>query len=277
MINRSNVISNQSIDRHVIESYHFKVISEFSNEPKDTGKQEFIEPQAKKEEAQQTIQPLSAPSEEEAHKEEEAPQEPAFQPSFVEDLLKKNDEMSNNIVKLQMQIESKESEFNARLESELESTKEKFSQEGYEKAKAEFEQELSELKDRYLKSVSKLEEACLNLDNFVEKNEEELAKTAIDIAREVILKELQHDSSSIAYTLAKDSIGELKGAVSIELKVNSADYDYLKEQFASDGRIKISLDDAITKGSVVILSDAGNVESNLNSRLMKLKKMVSNA
>ena len=98
MINRSNVISNQSIDRHVIESYHFKVISEFSNEPKDTGKQEFIEPQAKKEEAQQTIQPLSAPSEEEAHKEEEAPQEPAFQPSFVEDLLKKNDEMSNNIV-----------------------------------------------------------------------------------------------------------------------------------------------------------------------------------
>ena len=137
-----------------------------------------------------------------------------------------------------MQIESKESEFNARLESELESTKEKFSQEGYEKAKAEFEQELSELKDRYLKSVSKLEEACLNLDNFVEKNEEELAKTAIDIAREVILKELQHDSSSIAYALAKDSIGELKGAVSIELKVNSADYDYLKEQFARMGGLK---------------------------------------
>lgn len=275
MINRSNVISNQSATQHVIENYHFKVISEFSNESKENDKEEVKEtPQVKKEDNNPTNSIASI--KEEIQEEEKIIQEPAFQPSFVEDLLKKTDEMSNNIIKLQMQIESQESEFNTRLENELENAKEKFSKEGYDKAKAEFEQELSELKDKYLKSISKLEEACVNLDNFVEKNEEELAKTAIDIAKEVILKELQSDSSSIAYALAKDSIGELKGAVSIELKVNSSDYDYLKEQFQSDGRIKLSLDDAITKGSVVILSDAGNIESNLNSRLMKLKKMVSN-
>ncbi|ECK4573022.1 flagellar assembly protein FliH, partial [Campylobacter coli] len=35
-------------------------------------------------------------------------------------------------------------------------------------------------------------------------------------------------------------------------------------------------DDAISKGSVIILSDSGNIESNLNARLIKIKKMVNN-
>ncbi|MCW1552355.1 FliH/SctL family protein, partial [Campylobacter jejuni] len=54
--------------------------------------------------------------------------------------------------------------------------------------------------------------------------------------------------------------------------VNAEDYEYLKEQFDQNAHIKISLDDAISKGSVVIISDAGNIESNLNSRLTKIKK-----
>lgn len=201
---------------------------------------------------------------------------PTFQPSFVEDLLKKTDEMSSNIIKLQMQIESQENEFNNRLNSELENAKEKFTKEGYEKAKEEFQKELSDFKDKYLKSIAKLDNACENLENFIEKNEKELADTAIDIAKEVILKELELNSSKIAYALAKDLIGELKGASAIELKVNAEDYEYLKEQFDQNAHIKISLDDAISKGSVVIISDAGNIESNLNSRLTKIKKMVNN-
>ena len=203
-------------------------------------------------------------------------QTPAFQPSFVEDLLKKTDEMSSNIIKLQMQIESQENEFNNRLNLELESAKEKFSKEGYEQARAEFEKELNDLRDKYLKSVSKLEEACVNLNAFIEKNEKELADTAIDIAKEVILKELENNSSKIAYALAKDLINELKGAGSIEIKVNSIDYNYLKEHFSENSHIKITLDDAISKGSVIILSDSGNIESNLNARLIKIKKMVNN-
>lgn len=134
---------------------------------------------------------------------------------------------------------------------------------------------MSDFKDKYLKSIAKLDNACENLENFIEKNEKELADTAIDIAK-VILKELELNSSKIAYALAKDLIGELKGASAIELKVNAEDYEYLKEQFDQNAHIKISLDDAISKGSVVIISDAGNIESNLNSRLTKIKKMVNN-
>lgn len=276
MVNRSNVISGGTSDQHVVEGYRFKVISEFDNHTEE--KQHH--PQISNEE-----NIITSSKDENPTNESQTPapsqvvqevQTPAFQPSFVEDLLKKTDEMSSNIIKLQMQIESQESEFNNRLNSELENAREKSSKEGYEQAKAEFEKELNDLRDKYLKSVSKLEEACTNLNVFIEKNEKELADTAIDIAKEVILKELENNSSKIAYALAKDLINELKGAGSIEIKVNSVDYNYLKEHFSENSHIKITLDDAISKGSVIILSDSGNIESNLNARLIKIKKMVNN-
>ncbi|MCH5336296.1 MAG: flagellar assembly protein FliH [Campylobacter sp.] len=272
MINRSNVISSNTSNQHVVEDYRFKVITEFP-EPKKPESQNNVTDESKENETENK----TAHSENEGTKLEEKPiPEPLFPPSFVEDLLKKTDEMSNNIVKLQMQIESQENEFNNRLSSELENAKEKFTKEGYEKAKDEFDKELTDLKDKYLKSVMKLDEACANLDSFIEKNEKDLADTAVDIAKEVILKEIDEDSKKIAYALAKDLISELKGANEIELKVNSNDFDYLKDKFSSNHHIKVSLDDAISKGSVVILSDAGNIESNLNSRLTKIKKMVNN-
>lgn len=275
MVNRSNVISGGASDQHVVEGYRFKVISEFDNH---TGEKKHTQTpdeenanislnDEKPVEDNQAIAPIQAVME---------TQIPTFQPSFVEDLLKKTDEMSSNIIKLQMQIESQENEFNNRLNSELKNAKEKFTKEGYEKAKEEFQKELGDFKDKYLKSIAKLDNACENLESFIEKNEKELADTAIDIAKEVILKELELNSSKIAYALAKDLIGDLKGASAIELKVNAEDYEYLKEQFDQNAHIKISLDDAISKGSVVIISDAGNIESNLNSRLTKIKKMVNN-
>lgn len=49
-----------------------------------------------------------------------------------------------------------------------------FSKEGYEQARAEFEKELNDLRDKYLKSVSKLEEACVNLNAFIEKMKKNL-------------------------------------------------------------------------------------------------------
>ncbi|HEF3808990.1 flagellar assembly protein FliH [Campylobacter jejuni] len=275
MVNRSNVISSGASDQHVVEGYRFKVISEFDNHTDE--KKHTQTPD--EENANISLNDEKPVEENHAIASTQAVMEtqiPTFQPSFVEDLLKKTDEMSSNIIKLQMQIESQENEFNNRLNSELENAKEKFAKEGYEKAKEEFQKELSDFKDKYLKSIAKLDNACENLENFIEKNEKELADTAIDIAKEVILKELELNSSKIAYALAKDLIGELKGASAIELKVNAEDYEYLKEQFDQNAHIKISLDDAISKGSVIIISDAGNIESNLNSRLTKIKKMVNN-
>lgn len=263
----TNVITPNDSKEHVIDGYHFKVMSEFVA-------QEQQKKQEEKEDSQQNVESEADDENSQGEQVEEKIEQNAFQSSFVEDLLKKTDEMSSNIIKLQMQIESQESEFNSRLNTELESAKEKYTKEGYNQAKDEFEKELEELRDKYLKNIAKLDEACENLELFISKNEKELAHTAIDIAKEVINKELEENSAQIALNLAKDLIDELKGATDIELKVSPSDYDFIKSKLNETSHLKISLDDAISKGSVVVLSNTGNIESNLNNRLSKIKKMV---
>ena len=113
MVNRSNVISGRTLEQHVVEGYRFKVISEFDNsiEKKHTLEEENTHTPLNEEksvEDNQTIVPTPVTPE---------IQTTAFQPSFVEDLLQKTDEMSSNIIKLQMQIESQENEFNNRFDS----------------------------------------------------------------------------------------------------------------------------------------------------------------
>ncbi|TXE87663.1 flagellar assembly protein FliH [Campylobacter volucris] len=269
MAKLTNVISSANITNHVVENYHFKVMSEMSSNEEAKPSEEIQTPQ------KTTIEPNTSqvnPIQEDENT-NQAPT-PQIQPDFVEDLLKKTDEMSGNIIKLQMQIESQEAEFNNRLTSELEHAKEKYTKEGYDEAQKAFEDELANLKEKYLKSVEKLENTIETLNNFLLKNENELADTAVVIAKEVIAKELEKNSSAIALNLAKELMNELKNATKIELKLNPYDFDYVKEHLQSDN-IKFSVDDAINKGSILVLSDAGNIESNLNSRLQKIKNMAN--
>lgn len=262
----TNVISPRNTQEHIIDSYHFKVMSEFS-----------AMEEKKKRESQNEEQENVADNQEEENLElqEQTQPEPIAQPplqqSIVEDMFKEKEEMIDKMARLEMQIESQQKEFNANLET----AKEKFTQEGYNQAKTELEQEVNDLKDKFLKSIAKLDEVSENLDLFINKNEKELASAAIDIAKEVINKEIEEHSAQIALNLAKDLIDELKGAANIELKVSPSDYDFVKSKLKANSRLKISLDDAISKGSVIVLSDEGNIESNLNSRLTKIKKMAS--
>ncbi|AJC86807.1 flagellar assembly protein FliH [Campylobacter sp. RM16704] len=269
MAKLTNVVSTNNIASHVIEGYHFKVMSEMT----PSGESNI-------EEIQQATKPL--PTQDNTITEDlivvenqTQSTQPQIQPDFVEDLLKKTDEMSGNIIKLQMQIESQEAEFNNRLNSELEHAKEKYTKEGYEQAQKKFENELETLRDKYLKSVEKLENTVQTLNEFLSKNEKELADTAVVIAKEVIAKELEENSSLIALNLAKELISELRNATKIELKLSPNDYEFVKTRLQEQNNIKFSLDDAISKGSVLILSDAGNIESNLNNRLQKIKNMVN--
>ncbi|WP_291951127.1 flagellar assembly protein FliH [Campylobacter sp.] len=268
MAKLTNVISNTNIASHVVEDYHFKVMSEMTSNDDVKLNEENQQSQAKNIETDEQVS--------KTQEEENTPPttNTQIQPDFVEDLLKKTDEMSSNIVKLQMQIESQEAEFNNRLTSELEYAKEKYIKEGFEEAQKSFENELTDLREKYLKSVEKLDNTIQTLNEFLLKNEKELADTAVVIAKEVIAKEVESNSSIIALNLAKELMEELKNATKIELKLNPNDFEYVKDHLQGSN-LKFSVDDAINKGSILILSDAGNIESNLNSRLQKIKNMAN--
>ena len=288
---KSSVITSETSPAHFIENYRFKVLGsneraqdsapvlieennlseELNEQNLEQGGENFTPQSQPVHQMQPNMQNHFAPQSQnsQAH-------QPGFDSSFVEELLKKTDELSSNIIKLQMQIENQESEFAKRLEAEIARAKEDGKNEGIAQTNAANEAKIKELEAKFSASASKLDEQYVKFDEFLKKSEDELGQTAIKIAKEVIEKEVSSASSQIAHHLANSLIKELSDVKNIEIRVNPEDSDYLKEQFSKNERVKVSADDAISKGGVVIISEGGNIDATMQTRLEKLKMLVNN-
>ena len=288
---KSSVITSETSPAHFIENYRFKVLGsneraqdsapvlieennlseELNEQNLEQGGENFTPQNQPVHQMQSNIQNHFAPQPQnsQAH-------QPGFDSSFVEELLKKTDELSSNIIKLQMQIENQESEFAKRLEAEIARAKEDGKNEGIAQTNAANEAKIKELETKFNASAAKLDEQYVKFDEFLKKSEDELGQTAIKIAKEVIEKEVSTASSQIAHHLAGSLIKELSDVKNIEIRVNPEDSDYLKEQFSKNERVKVSADDAISKGGVVIISEGGNIDATMQTRLEKLKRLVNN-
>ena len=288
---KSSVITSETSPAHFIENYRFKVLGsneraqdsapvlieennlseELNEQSLEQGGENFTPQSQPVHQMQPNMQNHFAPQSQnsQAH-------QPGFDSSFVEELLKKTDELSSNIIKLQMQIENQESEFAKRLEAEIARAKEDGKNEGIAQTNAANEAKIKELEAKFSASAAKLDEQYAKFDEFLKKSEEELGQTAIKIAKEVIEKEVSSASSQIAHHLANSLIKELSDVKNIEIRVNPEDSDYLKEQFSKNERVKVSADDAISKGGVVIISEGGNIDATMQTRLEKLKMLVNN-
>ena len=285
---KSSVITSETSPAHFIENYRFKVLGvgeraiesapvliEENNLSEELSEQNFGQngenfiPQA-------SHQTQASPQNHFASQAQSPQIQQAGESSFIEELLKKTDELSSNIIKLQMQIENQESEFAKRLEAEISRAKEDGKNEGIAQANAANEAKINELEARFSTSVAKLDEQYVKFDEFLKKIEEELGQTAIKIAKEVIDKEISTSSNQIAHHLASSLIKELSNVKNIEIRVNPEDSEYIKEQFSKNEHVKISADDAISKGGVVIISDGGNIDATMQTRLEKLKMLVNN-
>lgn len=285
---KSSVITSETSPAHFIENYRFKVLGvgeraadsapvliEENNLSEELSEQNFGQkgenfvPQA-------SHQTQASPQNHFASQAQSPQIQQAGESSFIEELLKKTDELSSNIIKLQMQIENQESEFAKRLEAEISRAKEDGKNEGIAQANAANEARINELEARFSASAAKLDEQYVKFDEFLKKIEEELGQTAIKIAKEVIDKEISTSSNQIAHHLASSLIKELSNVKNIEIRVNPEDSEYIKEQFSKNEHVKISADDAISKGGVVIISDGGNIDATMQTRLEKLKMLVNN-
>lgn len=271
----ANIIRNKKAHKHNIEAYRFKVLSTSVVGEEDVEKEEpkpLSKPISESEPIDADTQ-MQEPSE----PQEQLMQEPnQAQPSdsFVEKLLKKTDELSSNIIKLQMQIESQEEEFEKRLNEERERAKEDAYKEGYEKANEDNQEKLKDTQAQYSRSIKLLEDESKKFEEFTQKTSDELTSVAIDVAKEVIGKEVDEHSASIASTLAKELLNELDSTNSINIKVNPKDYEALKDEFSSNAKIAITSDEAISQGGVIISSDVGNIDGSLEVRLGKIKQMM---
>lgn len=264
-----NIIETDKLGNHTVSPYRFKVLGGETNiletsEVKNADeKNDVIEIQKNIE------QPIQEPLQPEPSTVEQKPQD-----QFIEALLKKSDELSSNIVKLQMQIEKQESEFEKRLQNELAKESESSYEKGYKQAKSELEDSFKKNQDLYLNSIKQLDDEIKNNNQHLKKLEDELSYTAIDVAKEVILKEVTHNSSQIALTLSKALMEELKEAKNVELKVNPKDSEALNALYSDIEHVKVTSDNAIMPGGVIVLSDVGNLDGNLSTRIEKVKNLI---
>lgn len=259
-----SIINDKNIDNHVVEPYRFKVLGGCKVTNVEEEETVVSAPTPVKEEPVQDVPSVVAsPIVEE-------------QNGFIEELLKKSDELSSNIIKLQMQIEKQEDDFKNRLQTELTLKAETSFQEGYQKAKEELDQSVSELKQKFLNSINLLDEESKKSGEYLTKIEHQLSDTAIEVAKEVILKELKNSSSDVAIALSKKLIEDLKDAKNVKVKVHPKDYQSLSEVYSSIDNIRVESDTSITEGGVVILSDVGNLDGNISTRLDKVKNLIEN-
>jgi len=253
-----NIIGQNELDKHTIQRYRFKVLGS------GNAKGETIDNEALEIDSNKNCNIVQNENNDQQ------------QNQFVEELLKKSDLLSTNIIKLQMQIEKQESDFANRLRDTVAREKEISFDEGYEKSKAELEKKYQEKISAYIETARKLDIKTQEFNNFLKKLEKNLLDTSLEIAKEVVKKEILTSSSDIAIALAKELIKDLKDTSTMTIKTNPENYEALNEVFKDNDKVNVQSDDAVSIGGVVFLSEKGNLDGNLSARFEQIKQLLQN-
>ena len=193
------------------------------------------------------------------------------QNKIIENLLLKIEELSNNIANIQNKFEAQLKECKKNAEIQKTESFEKGKREGIEEGRKICENEMKEKISLLENSIEKLDKINETFEEKILSVEKELISVALDIAKEVIQKEVSKESENIAYALAKNLMDDIKEATKIKLKVNPKDADFLKDKFKN---VEIIPDEAIKEGGVVIISDLGNIDGEIQERFNSVKDAV---
>jgi len=257
----ATVIPSSRIEKHNVNKYNFKVIA-FGSSKEDQEDREHTSHQYTPENnPQQRATDIDSSALNTSSKD-----------SLIESLMKKTDEMSSNFIKLQMKLEQKEEEF----AQELKRAKEEAFSEGMKAGKAEaldsIDKELNAKLELFTNSIEKLEKSATEFESSLENLKEELITAALDIAKEVIKVELDKNSSEVAKILSEELINDLQGASKITLKVNPKNHTYISEHLATLEHVTVLADSAVSEGGVIVISDAGNIDAQIEKRFQRVKK-----
>lgn len=97
--------------------------------------------------------------------------------------------------------------------------------------------------------------------------ETKLIKTSFSIAKKIIGIELGENSAKIAHETIKGMMSKIKTSSKVTIHLNPKDYLALKDQLNFDSFVNLQEDSNVTAGGVVIASDLGNFDGNIESKL----------
>lgn len=244
----SKIINGGRSDKHIVKEYKFK---EISTEEKENIKSVM----------QEDPKENAIPNNNENKNNNE----------IIEKLLLKIEELSQNIASAQQKFEAQIQECNSRIETEKKTAYDKGYKQGVEEGKKECENQFKERISLLEESIKKIDKINEIFEEKILSVEKELISVALDIAKEVIQKEISKESEQVAYNLAKALMEDIKEATKIKIKVNPKDAEFLKDKFEN---VEIIPDSAIKEGGVVILSDLGNIDAEVMERFKNIKEAV---
>jgi flagellar assembly protein FliH len=253
-------ILNAEEGKHLVESFQFKPLEIDDNSVSNQFQPISIGKQSEKSVSNENVTQQVTNNENQNNK-------------LIEELLKKNDEFSSSLMKMEMMLEKQQEEFSKQLAEVKELAYKDGYAQGVNDTKNQMESELREHINKLIESINKIEEIYKEYQTKAEGIEKELVGVAVDIAEEVIQKELLENSKQIALNLTKELINDIKEATKIEIKVNPADFEYIEQNLNLE-KVKIIPDNAISAGGVVILSDAGNIEAEIKERFTTIKNHI---
>ena len=97
--------------------------------------------------------------------------------------------------------------------------------------------------------------------------ETKLLKTSISIAQKIISIEVGENSSKIAKQTITHLLDKIKTASKVQIHLNPKDYEILKGELNLEPFIELKKDANVTAGGVVIASDLGNFDGNIESKV----------
>lgn len=249
------VISKDHASSHVINKYQFKILSSLNGSSIAEATQEMRDAIP------------DASTMERSHEGGGSSKD-----ALIESLMKKADEMSSNVIKMQMRIESIQEEHAKALENARQKGYEEGLNAGIAQEKASVDAMGAKAHDLLSQSIKTLETTALDFSLALDALQKELTHTALEIAKEVIGIETSEHSAKIAAKLSEELIDELKDATHITLRVNPADHGYLSEKIGTLHHIEVCSDRAVSQGGVVAISDVGNIDSEIKKRYERLKR-----
>jgi len=256
----SKIVNGGKTTTHIVKPYKFVELKE------SEGDSEFTPFEA-------TSQPRQSAA---AQPEEEKPQQPSpYEKEIIENLLKKIEELSQMVGN---QPDSGECE--QKLQqcfNQLSEEKKNAFEEGYKKAieelKAKYDEEVRTLRSLFEDSIKKVGELNKIFEEKLSSIEKDLISVALDIAYEVIQKEVSENSKDVAKALADSVMQELKNAKKVTIKVNPKDAEALKDVKG----VEVVPDEAVKEGGIVIISDVGNIDAEIEERFKNVKEAILNA
>jgi len=262
------LIANDATEGHIISKYSFKVLG-FGAPSTEPSASVLVNS-----EVSATPEDVANPSSSEMA---ENSVETGSRDELVESLLKKTDDISSNFIKMQMKLEDADALHKVALEAAKKEAYESGIEDGRSQVFAEQEKASSEGSDQFANSVKTLETSASNFENALEGIHNELLHAALDIAKEVISKEVSADSMAIAKALSDGLIAELQSASKVTLKVNPKDHGAISEKVGSLEHIEVVSDSAVSPGGVIAISDAGNIDAEVMKRFAGVKKAALSA